>query len=73
MPPDAMISVLAATLLAAAWGLYVLPVGTCRECPHCRVAKLAREREHEAQVGRGYGVPMCSVCGRYHREEDHQS
>jgi hypothetical protein len=72
MTPETMISILAATLLGAAWLLYLLPVGTCSQCPHCRVEKLAREREHEAQAARLYGAPFCPVCGRHHRrEEDH--
>jgi len=70
MPAETMISVLAVTLLGTGWALWMLPVGTCRECPHCRVEKLAKERETEAQVSRIYGVPMCSGCGRHHRPEE---
>ena len=71
--PETMISILAATLLATGWALYLLPVGTCHQCPHCRVEKLARQREHDTQAGRLYGVPFCPVCGRHHtREEDHR-
>jgi hypothetical protein len=74
MPPETFISILALTLLAAAWLLWLLPVGTCAQCPHCRVEKLAREREQEATVGQVYSVPLCPVCGRHHRrEEDHRS
>jgi hypothetical protein len=72
VPAETVITVLAATLLATGWALWVLPVGTCAQCPHCRIEKLARERENEAQVSRIYGVPFCAVCGRHHRrEEDH--
>ena len=75
MAPETMISILAATLLATGWALWLLPVGTCAQCAHCRIEKLAREREHEAQTSRIYGTPapLCPVCGRHHRrEEDHQ-
>ena len=37
MPAETMISVLAMTLLGTGWALWMLPVGKCRECPHCRV------------------------------------
>jgi len=67
-----MISLLAVTLLATGWALWMLPVGTCSQCAHCRIEKLARERETEAQTSRIYGIPLCPVCGRHHRrEEDH--
>ena len=73
MPAETMISILAATLLVTGWGLVALPVGTCAHCPHCRVEKLAREREIEAQAGRIYGIPVCPACGRHHqRGEDHR-
>jgi hypothetical protein len=73
MTAETFISILAATLLGTGWLLWLLPVGTCSECPHCRLEKLARERENESQVGRIYGVPFCPVCGRHHRrEEDHR-
>ena len=72
MAPDTMISILAATLLAAGWVLYLLPVGTCKQCVHCRMEKAAKERENEAQVSRIYGIPLCQACGRHHqRGEDH--
>lgn len=70
MPAETMISILAATLLAAGWVLWMLPVGTCAQCSHCRVEKLAKERESEAQLSRAYGVPLCTACGRHHRRED---
>lgn len=74
MAPETMISILAATLLATGWALYLLPVGTCSQCPHCRIEKLARERENEAQqaqqIGRAYNVPFCAVCGRHHRRDE---
>ncbi len=74
MPAETMISILAATLLAAGWGLWALPVGTCAECPHCRVEKLAKQRDNEAQVSRIYGIPLCPACGRHHqRGEDHRT
>jgi hypothetical protein len=66
-----VISLLAATLLATGWVLWLLPVGTCNECTHCQLAKLAKERETEAQVSRVYGIPMCKSCGRYHAPGEH--
>jgi hypothetical protein len=73
MTPETFISILALTLLATAWLLWLMPVGTCAQCAHCRVEKLAREREHDGQVGRVYGTPFCPVCGRHHgREEEHR-
>ena len=73
MTPETFISILALTLLATAWLLWLLPVGTCSQCPHCRVEQLARAREQEGQASPAYGAPFCPVCGRHHRrEEDHR-
>jgi hypothetical protein len=73
MPAETMVSILAATLLATGWMLWLLPVGRCPECAHCQVEKMATEREQEAKVGRLYGVPLCPACGRHHgREEEHR-
>ena len=52
MPAETLIPVLAVTLLGTGAALWMLPVGTCSECAHCRAEKQARERETEAQVGR---------------------
>jgi len=72
MSPDVMITFLAATLFAVAWAIWLLPVGTCSQCAHCRVEQVSREREREAQVGRLYNIPLCPACGRHHqRGEDH--
>jgi hypothetical protein len=68
---ETLISLLAATLLATGWALWLLPVGTCKECPHCQLEQLAKERETEAQVSRVYGIPMCKACGRYHAPGEH--
>lgn len=74
MPAETVISLLATTLLLTGWALWVLPVGTCSQCAHCRAEKLAKERDSEAQVSRVYGIPMCPACGRHHqRGEDHQT
>jgi hypothetical protein len=70
MAPETLISLLAATLLATAWALWLLPVGTCAQCAHCRLEKLARERDSDAQLSRVYGVPFCAACGKHHRRED---
>ena len=73
MPAETMISILGATLVAAAWALWVLPIGTCSECSHCRAEKVAKERATEAQVSRVYGIPLCQACGRHQqRGEDHR-
>lgn len=66
MGAETVISLLAATLLATGWALWLLPVGKCKECPHCQMEQVARERETEAQAGRFYGIPICPACGRHH-------
>ncbi|TME10777.1 MAG: hypothetical protein E6I65_07940 [Chloroflexi bacterium] len=74
MPADTIIALLATTLLATGWALWLLPVGTCAECPHCRAEKLAHERADEARAGRLYGIPLCPACGRHHaRGEKHRT
>jgi hypothetical protein len=65
-----MITILAFTLLATAFVLWRLPVGTCAECTHCRIERLAKEREVEAQAANFYGIPLCRSCGRYHPPEE---
>lgn len=73
MTADTLITILAITLLLTATLLWRLPVGTCKECSHCRSLELARERELEDQAGRLYGVPRCQSCDRYHaRGEPHR-
>jgi hypothetical protein len=73
MAPETMVSILAVTLLATGWILWLLPVGRCTECVHCQVQKLAVERKREAQASRLYGIPLCPACGRHHgREEEHR-
>lgn len=70
--PESMISILAVTLIGAAGLLARLPVGTCSECAHCRLEKLAKEREQRL-LGERLGDPLCQGCGRHHRpDEDHQ-
>ena len=70
MPAETMISILATTLLATGWALWLLPVGRCKECPHCRAEKLARQRADEARTSSFYGIPRCPSCGRHHQPED---
>jgi len=73
MPAETLISILAATLLATGAALWLLPVGTCAQCAHCRAERVAKARESEAQLTRVYGVPLCQACGRHHqRGEDHR-
>lgn len=68
-----VISILGLTLLGTAGLLWFLPVGTCSECSHCKLQKLARQREHEVEAGRAYSSGFCAVCGRHHRpDEDHR-
>ena len=74
MTPSAMdlVGLLSIALFLVAVGLCFLPVGTCAQCGHCRLEKLARERELEARAGRFYGIPVCASCGRRHDpDEDH--
>ena len=70
MQPETMISLLATTLLATGWALWLLPVGHCGECPHCRAEKLARQRAAEARTSSFYGIPLCPACGQHHQPED---
>ena len=73
MPAEAMVSILASTLLATGWVLWLLPVGRCAQCAHCQLEKVATERAREAQAGRLYSIPLCPACGRHHgREEEHR-
>ena len=65
-----MITILALTLLVTAFVLWRLPVGTCAECLHCRMARLAKEREVEERAASFYGIPLCGACGRYHPPEE---
>jgi hypothetical protein len=60
------------TLLGTGVLISRLPIGTCQECAHCRIEKLARERERAPEVSQVYVAPFCGVCGRRHRvDEDH--
>jgi hypothetical protein len=70
--PESVISILAITLLGTGALISRLPIGTCRECPHCRLEKLARERASAPEISQAYSAPFCAVCGRRHRlDEDH--
>ena len=70
MPAETMIYILATTLLATGWALWLLPIGRCQECPHCRAEKVAQERANEIRTGRYFGIPLCPACGRHHLPED---
>jgi hypothetical protein len=69
--PETMVSILGLTLIGTAGLLWLLPVGTCSQCGHCRLEKLTRERQRELESNRSHG-PFCSLCGGHHRpDEDH--
>lgn len=71
--PQTIISILGFTLLGTAGLLWFLPVGTCAQCAHCKLEKLARQRERELEAGRSYSSGFCGVCGRHHRpDEEHR-
>lgn len=73
MPAVTLITILGFVLLLTGILLSRLPVATCRECPHCQLEQLARQREAEDRVGRYYGFPHCPACGGYHeREQPHR-
>lgn len=72
LDPTTLITVLAVALLGIGVVLYLLPIGTCSECGHCRLARLQRELETEERAARFYGIPRCPACGRHHDpREDH--
>jgi hypothetical protein len=71
--PQTVIAILGLTMLGTAGLLSLLPVGTCSQCNHCRLEKLARQRERELEANRSYSAAFCAVCGRHHRpDEDHR-
>lgn len=71
--PTTVVSVLGLAFLGVAGLISLLPIGTCAQCAHCRLERLARERQHETETARFQRVPLCMVCGRYHRsDEDHE-
>jgi len=73
VPTDALVPLLATTLLVTGAILSRLPVGECAHCSHCAAEKLAKERETEMSASRMYGIPLCPACGRHHnREEPHR-
>jgi hypothetical protein len=72
LDPSTLNVVLGVALLAMGGILYLLPVGTCSECAHCRLVRLQRERDLEERAARFYGIPQCPACGRHHDpREDH--
>jgi len=71
--PQSVIAILGLTMLGTAGLLSLLPVGTCAQCNHCRLEKLARQREHELEGNRSYTTALCPICGRHHRpDEEHR-
>lgn len=74
LEPAGLAALLSLTLIGVGIALLALPVGTCNECGHCKLAKLRREVESEGPATRAYGVAHCSACGRNHDPgEDHPS
>ena len=72
--PTTMISLLGVTLIGSAALLSMLPVGTCSQCSHCRMERLARQQQRETETTRAYSEAYCAVCGRQHRPgEEHRS
>ena len=70
--PTGVITALALTLIGVGVAIRMMPVGTCPECNHCRLARLEHEVELEARSAKFYGIPRCKACGRYHDpQEDH--
>jgi hypothetical protein len=66
VPAEALVSLLATTLLVTGVILARLPVGQCAHCSHCAAEKLAKERDTEVSASRFYGIPLCAACGRHH-------
>ncbi|HEX5589730.1 MAG TPA: hypothetical protein VFX65_05530 [Candidatus Limnocylindrales bacterium] len=74
LEPAGLAALLSLTLIGVGIALLALPVGTCKECGHCKLEKLQRELETESRSARLYGVPRCGACGRHHDpSEDHPS
>jgi len=73
LEPNTVISILGLALLGIGGMIGMMPVGTCPHCGHCKLEKLARDRERDVESGRLHRVPFCMVCGRHHRaDEEHQ-
>jgi hypothetical protein len=71
--PTTMISLLGVTLVGSGALLSMLPVGTCSQCSHCRMERLARQQQREMEAGRMVSEGYCAVCGRQHRPgEEHR-
>jgi len=74
--PETVVSLLGAGLLGIGGLLWLLPVGTCSQCSHCRMARLVAQRERELHAEeehereRSLAVPYCRACGRQHRPGD---
>lgn len=59
MTAPTVLGLLAVAMFVAAWLVYLLPVGECNECPHCKRLKeqeqaSARERAHDV-LHKGFG------------------
>jgi hypothetical protein len=71
--PLAVVSLLGLTMIGTAGLLALLPVGTCRECNHCQLEKLSREKSRDLEGDRALAAAFCAVCGHHHRaDEEHR-
>ena len=72
--PQTVISILGFTMVGIAGLLSFLPVGSCAQCTHCQLEKLAHKRGQEIDGARSLSTSFCAICGRHHRaDEDHRS
>jgi hypothetical protein len=62
MESATFIALLGIASLVVAFGLRVLPVGTCPQCEHCRLEKQRQEAEFRERTRSE--APECPVCQR---------
>jgi hypothetical protein len=73
LEPTTVVYLLGLAFVGIGGLISMLPVGSCAQCAHCRMERLAKERQRQTETGRFLRVPFCMVCGRYHRsDEDHE-
>ena len=70
---EALVTLLATTLIGTGVFLWKLPVSECPRCAHCLGERAAKERDEALRANRFYGVPFCATCERNHYiEEPHR-